>query len=126
MPSARLPKVFLLLACTLPTVAATGDSNKQQDSVVFGEGNVLCGPFVYMEQYPQMRPGERQRVFAWVEGYFSARNMVGHERPLAVGNSVSSKTRESMLLDLCGKESARTPIWVAADKLYNQMQKGGI
>ena len=106
------------------SVCSTGWS--KEPFSVFGFGTVSCKVLVDTEaESSPMKPLSKD-LFAWSQGWLSARNYVGHEdKPLTVGGSLSARTLESMIVDEC-KEHPDFPIFMALDLLYDRLQKKGL
>jgi hypothetical protein len=66
-----------------------------------------------------------ERVFAWVEGWFSAKNMSDPDKPLAVGGSLSDRALKTMLVDECYAYQT-VNVATAAARLYDKLAKGGL
>jgi hypothetical protein len=110
----------MLLACSI-TAAHAKDPN-----VVLGFGAVTCVEFVNAEHDPRRKTTLGLDIFAWAQGYFSARNTQQPGAHLTVGGSVSADTLESMLVDQCNELPKTTPVFFAADALYEKLKQKGL
>jgi hypothetical protein len=110
-------QILLLLTCNATAVYA-----KEPNSVL-GYGAMSCKAYLNFFQEPAMKESAGD-VFAWVQGYFSARNTLG-DHPVTVGGSLSANTLESMLRDHCG-EVRETPVVLAAAMLYAKLEAKGL
>ena len=62
---------------------------------------------------------------SWVQGYFSARNVVGHEeKPLTVGGSLNTEEFQKRFREACDRADG-LQIIEAADRMYNELQAEG-
>jgi hypothetical protein len=64
-------------------------------------------------------------MFSWAQGWFSARNLIGHQnRALTVGGSLSVEALKGMLVVEC-KAHQDQPIYLAVNDLYEQLAQQG-
>jgi hypothetical protein len=113
-------QIALLFVCGVTAVSA------KEPGMVLGAGASTCGQYLNFKKDPK-RVSTARMMFSWVQGYFSARNAMGHtERMLTVGGSVSADTLESMLADQCTNEGESTTVWIAADDLYDKLRQKGM
>jgi hypothetical protein len=119
----RLLPILLLLACVTAVSA-------REPYVVMGLGATSCKAYLGKTPHVEMLG---LAVLAWVEGYFSARNVYGHNGRMAtVGGTLSADTLESMFKDQCSDlmnatdESVPKPtVYAAADALYQKLEAKG-
>ena len=65
-------------------------------------------------------------MFSWAQGWFSARNVVGHDRaPRVVGGTVSADKLKSMLIEECKAHPVES-IYLAVNDLYERLAKQGL
>jgi hypothetical protein len=65
-------------------------------------------------------------MFSWAQGWFSARNLVGHENaPLTVGGTMSSEALKAMLVTEC-KGHPDESIYLAVNDLYERLARKGL
>jgi hypothetical protein len=94
---------------------------------LYGVGAHPCKKFV---EVAQENDGNQialsGAMFSWAQGWFSARNLVGHENaPLTVGGSVSADALKSMLVGEC-KSHPDESIYIAVNDLYERLAKKGL
>jgi hypothetical protein len=110
-------QVALLLAIGIPAAHA-----KEPYSLI-GSGTMKCGLFVSAERDPVAKNIVGSQAFAWVQGYFSARNTPQPDVYLTVSGTLSAQTLESMLIDQCNEMPKETPLYLAADSLYEKLKQ---
>jgi hypothetical protein len=60
-------------------------------------------------------------MFSWAQGWFSARNVVGHEsHPLLVGGSLPSERLKALLVAQC-REHPSDSLYLAVNDLYERL-----
>jgi hypothetical protein len=65
-------------------------------------------------------------MFSWAQGWFSARNLVGHENaPLTVGGTLTADSLKAMLVSEC-KSHPDESIYLAVNDLYDRLEKKGM
>jgi hypothetical protein len=114
--SCSLP-ILILLASSATAVQA------REPSTIFGIGFAMS-----CEEYLGKKSEFGPAVLTWVQGYFSGLNAgmaLHHGHAATVGGSVSAGTLESMLKGQCREEKG-VAIWVAADRLYDQLGAKGL
>jgi hypothetical protein len=93
---------------------------------LFGSGTMKCVLFVSVERDPQGKEIVGSRAFAWVQGYFSARNTPQPGVYHTVRGSLSPQTLESMLVDQCNDMPKDSELYTAADALYEKLKQKGM
>ena len=123
----RLLPILLLLAC-----GATAVNAGEPTRPLPGLAGWTC------QFYVSLRRGVDQNnadaAYAWVEGFFVARNVFGHNgRVATVGGSLSAPTLESMFKDQCydlinttGENVPKPTLYDAADALYRKLEVKGL
>jgi len=64
-------------------------------------------------------------IFAWAQGWMSARNVAGRVPPLTVGGSLSAAALEAMLVSEC-EDHSQAQVWQAVDSLYDRLATKGL
>jgi hypothetical protein len=65
-------------------------------------------------------------MFSWAQGWFSARNVIGHESaPRSVGGTLNAERLKAMLIQECSANPDDS-IYLAADELYDQLARKGL
>jgi hypothetical protein len=99
----------------------------QELRALFGVGAQPCRTFIDVSGEADSREiALAGAMFSWAQGWFSARNLIGHEsNPLAVGGTLSPESLKGMLVEEC-KEHPDEAIFLAVDDLYVRLQKKGL
>jgi hypothetical protein len=119
----RLAKCGLAIIMAL---CSASNSVAKEPNALFGAGTLPCKVFASKELITASRNPVREVAFSWAQGWFSARNFVGHEdNPLTVGGTLSSVTLESLLVDECS-DFPNLEVWEAAQRLYERLAKKGL
>jgi hypothetical protein len=117
---------LLLLLTTIDVSAATPGSAAlpKESPALFGVGAHACKIFVAVAAEANSREiALSGAVFSWAQGWFSARNLVGHEsNPLVVGGTLSPDALKGMLVDEC-KAHPEEPIFLAVNDLYQKLAR---
>jgi hypothetical protein len=120
MKSART----LILTVILAGVSASA----KEPNVIIGVGSALrCAAFVSMIK-DHDNPMLGDVAFAWVQGWFSARNVPGFTNSSVhrtVGGSISADTLTEFLVTEC-KEHPQEELVFAADAVYEQLALKGL
>jgi hypothetical protein len=108
-----------------PATAGGGPTSKESPAL-FGVGAHACKIFVAVSAEANGREiALSGAVFSWAQGWFSARNLVGHEsNPRVVGGTLSADALKSMLVDEC-KAHPEEAIFLAVNDLYLKLAKKG-
>lgn len=124
MRNSRPLQVLLLLVLGVTVVDAG-----EPAGAVFGAGaGVTCKAYVNMLKDPRLQVSAFE-VVAWVQGFFSARNIAGvaQHNVLTVGGTLSPQTLRWMLADQCADEKLLPePVVLAASQLYFKLQAKGL
>jgi hypothetical protein len=65
-------------------------------------------------------------MFSWAQGWFSARNVIGHENaPRTVGGTLSAERLKSLLVDEC-RSHPDEAIYLAVNNLYQTLASKGL
>jgi hypothetical protein len=117
-------------ACCLPLLAL-GASNlprtpPKELHALFGVGAQACKVYSDVAQESNAREiALSGAMFSWAQGWFSARNLIGHESsPLSVGGLQSVEALKGMLADEC-KAHPDEPIYLAVNDLYERLARKG-
>jgi hypothetical protein len=117
---------LLLFLTTFAVSAATPESAAmpKESPALFGVGADACKIFVAVSAEANGREiALSGAVFSWAQGWFSARNLVGHEsNPLVVGGTLSPDALKGMLVDEC-KAHPEEAIFLAVNDLYQKLAK---
>jgi hypothetical protein len=107
---------------TTPKSATTA----KESPALFGVGAHACKIFVAVAAEANSREiALSGAVFSWAQGWFSARNLVGHEsNPLTVGGTLSADALKARLVDEC-KAHPEEAIFLAVNDLYLKLAKKG-
>ena len=98
----------------------------KESPALFGMGAQPCKTFV------DVAPEATQReialsgaMFSWAQGWFSARNLIGHERsPRVVGGTLASEKLKTMLVEECRAHQDEA-LYLAVDQLYENLARRG-
>jgi hypothetical protein len=115
----------LAVGATPPKTPATGNAPTAKEMpALFGVGAHACKIFVAVSAEANGREiALSGAVFSWAQGWFSARNLVGHEsRPLVVGGTLSPDALKSRLVDEC-RAHPEEAIFLAVNDLYQKLAK---
>jgi hypothetical protein len=114
---------ILLLPLATCDVSAAGPA---ESPALFGVGAQPCKAFIDVSGETTGREiALSGAMFSWAQGWFSARNLVGHEsKPLVVGGTLSSDSLKSQLVDEC-KGHPHEAIFLAVNDLYERLAKKG-
>jgi len=64
-------------------------------------------------------------MFSWAQGWFSARNLIGHEsKPLSVGGSQSVEALKAQLVEEC-RAHPQEALYLAVNDLYERLLRQG-
>lgn len=64
-------------------------------------------------------------MFSWAQGWFSARNLIGHEnKPLTVGGSLSVEALKAQLVEEC-RGHPEEALYLAVNDLYERLTRQG-
>jgi hypothetical protein len=110
-----------------PGATTPGSATTPKESpALFGVGAHACKIFVAVSAEANGREiALSGAVFSWAQGWFSARNLVGHEsNPLVVGGTLSADALKSKLVDEC-KAHPEEAIFLAVNDLYQKLAKQG-
>jgi hypothetical protein len=123
--------LFLLSAFGVNAAAPGATTPKspttsKESPALFGVGAHACKIFVAVSAEANGREiALSGAVFSWAQGWFSARNLIGHESsPLVVGGTLSADALKSMLVDEC-KAHPEEAIFLAVNDLYQKLAKKG-
>lgn len=111
-----------------PAAAAAPTAHVSKDSpALFGMGAQACRAFLDVAAEKTGREiAISGAMFSWAQGWFSARNVIGHENaPRAVGGTLSAERLKSMLIQECSANPDDT-IYLATDELYDELAHKGL
>lgn len=118
----------VIIQCVVCLAICGAGTAKEPPRAVFGYGTVTCSIFTNLssDTSPSDAKDMSERVFAWAEGWFSAKNVLGHAgKPLTVGGSLSDKALKAMLVDEC-YEHPNAEVSAAVASLYDKIAKAGL
>lgn len=94
--------------------------------VITGIGIFKCKALVSASKSKEMEP-IMTSMFAWVQGWFSARNAAGPNAnaPRSVGGTLSAQTLQGFLVSEC-EEHPEGSIYIAVDRLYDRLAEKGL
>ena len=117
---------------TAPAVAPTSATptrphTPKSSPVLFGMGAQPCKTFLDVSGETTSREiALSGAIFSWAQGWFSARNVVGHESaPRVVGGTMSADKLKSLLVEEC-KGHPVEPLYLAVNDLYDRLAKQGL
>jgi hypothetical protein len=140
MPRTRLKTALTgLCAALLLCAAATTDAApptatpapaprvRKDSPALFGMGAQPCKAFLDVAGEATGREiAISGAMFSWAQGWFSARNVIGHESaPRAVGGTLTADRLKSMLVQECG-DHPDDSIYLAVDALYDSLARRGL
>ena len=123
---ARMSLLSVAVICNVgaapPKPAATPPP--QDSPALFGMGAQPCKAFVDVAGETNGREiALSGAMFSWAQGWFSARNLVGHESaPLVVGGSVPAEKLKAMLVEEC-KGHPDEALYLAVNDLYKALAR---
>jgi hypothetical protein len=93
---------------------------------LFGMGAQSCKAFTDVAPEADNREiAISGAMFSWAQGWFSARNVIGHENaPRTVGSTLSSEKLKAMLVMECHGHPDES-LFLAADDLYDRLLREG-
>jgi len=115
-------------AAPAPAAAAAPAPRVRRDSpALFGMGAQACKAFRDVAGEGTGREiAISGAMFSWAQGWFSARNVIGHESaPRTVGGSLTADRLKSMLVQECGAHPDDS-IYLAVDALYDSLARRGL
>jgi hypothetical protein len=121
-------RIVTAACCCLPLLAL-GAQNLPRTApkelhALFGVGAQPCRTFLDVAGETNGREiALSGAVFSWAQGWFSARNLIGHESgPLAVGGAQSVEALKGLLVDEC-KAHPDESIYLAVNDLYERLAR---
>jgi|SRR5579862_1220559 len=117
----------LAVLFALPVPRAAAATGPPQDAhVLFGVGAQPCRGLVGVAAESDSREiALSGAMFSWAQGWFSARNLIGHERkPLTVGGSLSVEALKGQLVAEC-RAHPDEALYLAVDELYVRLMRQG-
>lgn len=139
MPRTRLKTALTglcaaLLLCAAATTAAAPPTAtpapaprvRKDSPALFGMGAQPCKAFLDVAGEATSREiAISGAMFSWAQGWFSARNVIGHESaPRIVGGTLSADRLKSMLVEECSSHADES-LYLAADDLYDHLARKG-
>lgn len=117
--------IFTRTALVAAALLACGVAHTDEPGAVLGAGIQKCRVLVNMASDERTKP-VATLIFAWVQGWFSARNIAppNDHAPLTVGGSLSPETLQGYLVTMC-KKFPETPVFVAANGIYEVLKEEG-
>jgi hypothetical protein len=98
----------------------------KESPALFGMGAQPCKTFVDVaSEATQREIALSGAMFSWAQGWFSARNLIGHERaPRVVGGTLAAEKLKSMLIDECRAHEDEA-LYLAVDQVYENLARRG-
>jgi hypothetical protein len=108
------------LACGAGTVSAP--AAPKASPALFGMGAQPCQALIDVAGETDNREiALSGAMFSWAQGWFSARNVVGHEsHPLMVGGTLPSERLKALLVAQC-REHPSDSLYLAVNDLYERL-----
>jgi hypothetical protein len=109
-----------------PAVPAAPARVHKDSPALFGMGAQACKAFVDVAAETTGREiAISGAMFSWAQGWFSARNVVGHESaPRIVGGTLSADKLKSLLVEECRGHPDES-LYLAVDDLYDHLARKG-
>lgn len=113
----------VLLALPVPRAAAA-NAPPQEGHALFGVGAQPCRGLVKVAAESNSDEiALSGAMFSWAQGWFSARNVIGHEsKPLTVGGSQSVEALKAQLVEEC-RAHPEEPLYLAVNDLYERLMR---
>lgn len=123
-PIASLP-LAVLLVLPLPGASAA-NAPPAEAHALFGVGAQPCRQLVEVAAESTSREiALSGAMFSWAQGWFSARNLIGHEsKPLTVGGSQSVEGLKAQLVEEC-RAHPEEALYLAVNDLYERLMRQG-
>jgi hypothetical protein len=114
-------------AAASPAVKDSSASIPEEAPALLGMGAQPCKAFAEVAGETNQREiALSGAMFSWAQGWFSARNLIGHESaPRVVGGGFAAEKLKAMLADEC-REHPDEPLYLAVNDLYNALAKKGL
>jgi hypothetical protein len=126
--SVTVPGLLLLYAASQGVAAPPSGppAHPKESPALFGMGAQHCKNLVDVAAESNNREiALSGAMFSWAQGWFSARNFIGHESaPRVVGGTLSAEKLKSMLVEEC-RNHPDEPLYLATDGLYESLAKKG-
>jgi hypothetical protein len=99
----------------------------KESPALFGMGAQACKAFIDVAGETSNREiAISGAMFSWAQGWFSARNVIGHESaPRVVGGTLSAEKLKAMLVEECRAHQDES-LYLAVDDLYDQLARKGL
>jgi hypothetical protein len=109
-----------------PAPAPAPTKARKESPALFGMGAQPCKAFVDVAGETNNREiAISGAMFSWAQGWFSARNVIGHESaPHIVGGTLSAEKLKAMLVGEC-RDHPDESIYLAVDDLYDHLARKG-
>src|SRR5579863_7673659 len=107
----------VLLAWPMPRASAVNSPHEAH--ALFGVGAQPCRGLLGVAAESNSREiALSGAMFSWAQGWFSARNLIGHEsKPLSVGGSQSVEALKAQLVEEC-RAHPQEALYLAVNDLY--------
>jgi hypothetical protein len=118
--------LVLLATCALAAAPPKAAAPKESPAL-YGMGAQPCKAFVDVSGEKDNREiALSGAMFSWAQGWFSARNIIGHENaPRTVGGTLSAERLRSLLVDEC-RSHPDEAIYLAVNDLYQRLASKGL
>jgi hypothetical protein len=119
--------VSLAVLLAVPVARAAGVNGPPQEAhPLFGVGAQPCRGLIGVAAESNSREiALSGAMFSWAQGWFSARNVIGHaSKPLSVGGSQSVESFKAQLVDEC-RAHPEEPLYLAVNDLYERLLRQG-
>jgi hypothetical protein len=120
--------LVLLATCAAAAPPAPPKAAAPKESpALYGMGAQPCKAFVDVSGEKDNREiALSGAMFSWAQGWFSARNVIGHENaPRTVGGTLSAERLKSLLVDEC-RSHPDEAIYLAVNNLYQTLASKGL
>lgn len=102
-----------------------GNADAREPWAIVGIGTMECRLYVSASKDKNAK-AITDPAFAWVQGWFSAKNMGdGAAKPRTVGGSLSANTLEGFFVSEC-EDHPENKLFVAANDLYARLAEKGL
>jgi hypothetical protein len=121
-----LAGVMFLYVASQGVAAPPPPAHPKELPALFGMGAQHCKNLVDVAAESNNREiALSGAMFSWAQGWFSARNFIGHESaPRVVGGTLSAEKLKAMLVEEC-RNHPDEPLYLATDELYETLAKKG-
>ena len=125
-PMRRVAAPAIVTLLLMLAQAAAAAPTPKESHALFGVGAQPCRTFVDVAAETNGREiALSGAIFSWAQGWFSARNIIGHEAsPLTVGGSLSVEGLKELLAQEC-RAHPEELLYLAVNDLYERLARKG-